>query len=144
MNLLIIEFRAEIGFANTQAIFRTPGLFKGLEQEAELAADIIGRIRRDEEIHVYSLRLYLGELRELHIKTLDGKLLAGADIIDRFWAGLVHWATVEQPQLAAEAQYSVIRGHIRDQAGSPAMAGEIQAAFDNLIDPRCNRQFATP
>jgi hypothetical protein len=63
MNLLIIEFRAEIGFANTQEILRFPDLFVGRRAEAEEAAEIVERIRLDEEIHVTSLRLYLGELR---------------------------------------------------------------------------------
>jgi hypothetical protein len=57
MNLLLIEFRAEIGFANTQDVFRTPDLFAGRRPAAEQAAEIIERIRTDEEIHVRSLRL---------------------------------------------------------------------------------------
>ena len=107
-NLLLIEFRAELGFSETQAVLRTPDLFPGRRAAAEEAADIIGRIRADEEIHVSSLRLYLGEIRACTFRTVDGGTISGAEVIDRFWADLVHWATVEQPQLAAAQQREVL------------------------------------
>ncbi len=130
MNLLLIEFRAEIGFANTQAILRTPDLFADRRAEAEEAAEIVERIRTDEEIHVRSLRLYLGELRQVTLRAADGGTVSGAELIDRFWHGLVHWATVEQPRLAAEAQHEVIKAQI---LGHPE--GErIVAEFDRLSD----------
>ena len=76
MNLLIIEFRAEIGFANTCEILRSDDLFTDRRAAAEEAAEIVERIRKDEEIHVRSLRLYLGELRELTVRTLEGLFLS--------------------------------------------------------------------
>jgi hypothetical protein len=103
-NLLIIEFRAELGFADTQAILLTSDLFAGNRADAELAAEIVERIRTDELIHVRSLNLYLGELRNLTLRTVDGGTIPGSVLIDRFWGGLVHWATVEQPALVAERQ----------------------------------------
>jgi hypothetical protein len=112
MNLLLIEFRAEIGFANTQHVLRTPDLFSDKRAAAEEAAKIIERIRTDEEIHVRSLRLYLGELRTLTFKTVSGGEIAGATLIDRFWRGLINWATVEQPRLAALQQYELIKARI--------------------------------
>lgn len=130
MNLLIIEFRAEIGFANTQEILRTPDLFAGRRAEAEEAAEIVERIRLDEEIHVTSLRLYLGELRALELRTIDGGTVSGAALIDRFWDGLVRWATVEQPRIAAETQYEALRPVIL----AHAEGGRIMAEFDRLSD----------
>ncbi|MFU8817633.1 MAG: hypothetical protein ACNA7W_19985 [Pseudomonadales bacterium] len=130
MNLLLIEFRAEIGFANTQDIFRTPDLFRGRRAEAEEAAQIVERIRTDEEIHVRSLRLYLGELRQLDLRTLDGSTVAGAELIDPFWDGLVRWATVEQPRLAAQAQYQLLKPQIL----AHPQGGEVLAEFDALSD----------
>ena len=112
MNLLVIEFRAEIGFANTQHVLRTPDLFRDKRAAAEEAAEIIERIRTDEEIHVRSLRLYLGELRTLTFKTVSGGEISGAVLIDRFWQGLIEWATVEQPRLAAQQQYELIKARI--------------------------------
>jgi hypothetical protein len=130
MNLLLIEFRAEIGFASTQETLRNPGLFRDHRAEAEEAAEIVGRIREDEEIHVESLRLYLGELRELTLKTVDGGTLKGAALIDRFWRGLVRWATVEQPAIAARNQYEVLKPIILENPDGE----KILAEFDALSD----------
>ncbi|HEX7035538.1 MAG TPA: hypothetical protein VF210_07175 [Pseudomonadales bacterium] len=132
MNLLLIEFRAEIGFANTQAILRTPDLFPDRRPQAEEAAEIVERIRIDEEIHVRSLRLYLGELRTLTLRTTDGGTVPGAALIDPFWEGLVHWATVEQPRLAAEAQFEVLKRQILAEPNGP----RVLAAFEAISDLR--------
>ncbi|MCZ6710089.1 MAG: hypothetical protein O7B25_06990 [Gammaproteobacteria bacterium] len=127
MNLLMIEFRAEIGFANTQAILRTGDLFAGRRAQAEEAAEIIERIRTDEEIHVRSLRLYLGELRELTIKTIDQSTIPAAGFVDRFWEGLVHWATVEQPRLIAENQYQALKPVILEHHNGKRILAEFDA-----------------
>jgi hypothetical protein len=119
MNLLVIEFRAEIGFAVAQAVLRTPDLFADRRDEAEEAAEIIGRIRTDEEIHVRSLRLYLGEMASVTFKTVDGGTIAGRELIDRYWADLVRWATVEQPPLAAQQSRELIEQRIREEASDP-------------------------
>lgn len=131
MNLLLIEFRAEIGFATSQETFRTPTLFTERRAEAEQAAEIVERIRTDEEIHVRSLRLYLGELRALTLKTVDGGTMPGAELVDRFWQGLLHWATVEQPRLTAERQYQALKPEILAAADGERLLRE----FDALADP---------
>jgi hypothetical protein len=130
MNLLLIEFRAEIGFAATQEVLRNEGLFLDRRAEAEEAAEIVGRIREDELIHVESLRLYLGELRELTLRTVDGGTIRGAELIDRFWDGLVRWATVDQPAIAARNAYETLKPIILEHP-----EGErILAAFDAISD----------
>ncbi len=132
MNLLLIEFRAEIGFANTQEVLRMEDLFIERRPGAEEAADIIERIRTDEEIHVLSLRLYLGELRQITFKTLDGGTVAGAELIDRFWDKLVHWATVEQPAIAARNSYDALLPQIAELPDGERVLRE----FNNLADWR--------
>ena len=131
MNLLLIEFRAEIGFATSQETFRTPTLFTDRRDEAELAAELVERIRTDEEIHVRSLRLYLGELRSLTLKTVEGGTMPGAELVDRFWQGLLHWATVEQPRLNAERQYQALKPEILAADDGERLLRE----FDALADP---------
>lgn len=131
MNLLIIEFRAEIGFAGTQAILRTPDLFGDRRAAAEEAAELVGRIRTDEEIHVRSLCLYLGELRSVTLRGVDGGTVPGQQLVDRFWTGIVRWATVEQPVLAARQQYEAIRPRILAHAEGRRILRE----FDALADP---------
>ncbi|MCU0259878.1 MAG: hypothetical protein MUE78_02560 [Ilumatobacteraceae bacterium] len=127
-NLLIIEFRAELGFADTQAILRTPDLFVDRRAEAELAAEIVERIRTDERIHVTSLCLYLGELRSVEFRTVDGGTVSGAELIDRFWDGLVRWATVEQPALVAERQRAEIESRIAQHPEAERVLAEFRAA----------------
>ena len=130
MNLLVIEFRAEIGFANTQAVLSDPDLFEDRRDEAAIAVSLVDRIRADEEIHVESLRLYLGELRSLTFRTKDGNTIDGKKIIDPFWQQLIQWATVEQPKLAAEQQYSAIRETILKHDNGH----QILTEFDELRD----------
>jgi hypothetical protein len=127
-NLLLIEFRAERIFSLTESLLRDPELFTGRRSEALQAAEIVNRIRTDEEIHVRSLRLYLGELRSLTFRTQDGGTLAGARVVDPLWEGVVHWATVEQPKLQAEQQRKLLSERIRGHAE----AERVQRAFDAL------------
>jgi hypothetical protein len=127
-NLLMIEFRAELGFADTQAILRSPDLFVDRRAEAELAAEIVERIRTDELIHVTSLCLYLGELRSVTFRTVDGATVAGAELVDRFWDGLVRWATVEQPALVAARQRADIEARIRQHHDADRVLAEFVAA----------------
>jgi hypothetical protein len=112
LNLLLIEFRAELGFASSQELLRDPELFPERQEQALEAAEVVERIRTDEEIHVTSLRVYLGELRSLTFKTLSGGTKLGADIIDPLWTRLVHWATVEQPKLGIEEQRKMLSERI--------------------------------
>jgi hypothetical protein len=127
-NLLIIEFRAELGFAEAQQLLRTPDLFVDRRAEAEEAAEIIGRIRADEEIHVRSLRIYLGELAHVQFRTIDGGSMPGAEVIGRFWDGLVRWATVDQPRLAAAQQRELIAARIACHPDAAAVAAAFEAA----------------
>lgn len=131
MNLLLIEFRAEIGFAASQKIFRTTELFPGREQAALEAAEIIERIRTDELIHVESLRLYIGELRELTLRTVDGGTIPAKDLIDPFWANLVGWSIGEQPRLVAAQTHVTISTMIEEHAEGARLRQE----FDALRDP---------
>jgi hypothetical protein len=129
-NVLIIEFRAEIGFAETQEILHTPGLFGERSDDAVVAAEIVGRIRTDEEIHVRSLNLYLGELQSVTVRTLDGGTIPGAALVDRFWDGMVRWATVDKPRHDAErTRERLVERILREPDGERILA-EFDAAAD--------------
>ena len=130
MNLLVIEFRAEIGFAATQMILRTDGLFDGRRDDALLAAEIVERIRTDERIHVESLRLYLGELRSVTFKQEDGGSILGRELIDPFWKGLIEWSTGDQPQLVAQQTYAGIRDKILELDDGKTILHEFNALKD--------------
>ena len=130
MNLLVIEFRAELAFSFTEAMLRDPDLFRERRPQALEAAEVVGRIRADEEIHVASLRLYLGELRHATFRTRDGGALPGADVIDPLWTQLAHWATVEQPRLVAAQQ----RGIYRQRVLAHPDGARIWAEFERRAD----------
>ncbi len=127
-NLLIIEFRAELGFADSQQILRTPDVFVDRRAEAELAAEIVERIRIDEAIHVRSLNIYLGEMRSVTFRTIDGGTVGGAEIIDRFWSGLVRWATVDQPALVADDTRRMLHDRIARHSEADRVLAEFTAA----------------
>ncbi len=116
LNLLMIEFRAEIIFERAENLLRDPDLFVDRRTEALEAAEVVDRIRTDELIHVTSLRLYLGEIRSITLRTEDGAALSGAEVVDTLWQRIVHWATVEQPPLAAAQQRELLTGRIREHA----------------------------
>jgi hypothetical protein len=129
-NLLIIEFRAELGFAEAQAILRSPDVFTDRRDDAELAAEIIERIRTDEEIHVRSLCVYLGELCSVTFRRADGGTVTGRELIDRFWDGMVRWATVDQPALNA----AQVRADVEAYIGTHADAERVLAEFDSVAN----------
>lgn len=128
--LLLIEYRAEIGFAATQAVLRTQGLFPGREEQAEEAAEIIEKIRTDELIHVESLRLYLGEFRSVTFRTVDGATIPGWKLVDPYWKELIQWATVDQPKLVAGQQYEMVKRRILGHQDGERILIE----FDRLLD----------
>jgi hypothetical protein len=130
LNLLMIEFRAEIGFAFSQELLRDPELFQDHREQALEAAEVVERIRTDELIHVDSLRVYLGELRSLTFRKVDGGLVPGSEIIDPLWERLVHWATVEQPKLMVEEQRKVMRERILQHADGAKIYEEFEALAD--------------
>ena len=128
MNLLVIEFRAEIGFAATQQLLRSPDLFVERRAQAAEAAEIVERIRIDEEIHVRSLRLYLGECASVSFRTVDGGTVSGRELIDRFWNGLVRWATVEQPALMAAQQRELLHQRVMRHPSADTVWAQFEAA----------------
>jgi hypothetical protein len=129
-NLVMIEFRAERGFSSTEKLLRDPELFRERRAQAEHAAEIVNRIRIDEAVHVHSLRLYLGELRLLDFKTVGGGSISGRDVVDTFWEGIVKWATVEQPPLAAAQQKKLLLERIAVHPQSARITREFLALED--------------
>ncbi len=127
-NLLIIEFRAELGFAESQEILRASDVFTDRRVDAELAAEIIERIRTDEEIHVRSLCVYLGELCSVTFRTTDGATVTGRELIDRFWDGMVRWATIDQPKLNAPQIRSDVEAYIATHPEAERVLAEFDAA----------------
>jgi hypothetical protein len=134
LNLLLIEFRAERGFAQTVELLRDPELFTERRPEAERAAEIVDRIRQDELIHVWSLRLYLGEIRRLTFPTQQGGRINGDEVVDGFWREISHWATVEQPALALAQQRELARARIAEHRDAARIEREFDALEESHYD----------
>lgn len=91
MNVLMIEVRAEAFFAFCCEVLRDPRNFRDRRSDAEQAAQLVERIRTDEAIHVAYLQVVVSELRSFTLKTVDGRPVQGAEILDPLWADMVDW-----------------------------------------------------
>ena len=127
LNLLLIEFRAELGFQLSEDLLRDPELFADRREQALKAAELVGRIREDEKIHVESLRVILGEIRSLDFRTDSDTPLSGAEMIDPFWNTIVTWATVEQPRENARRQREMLTERILEHPNGKALLEQFEA-----------------
>ncbi|MGA0599457.1 hypothetical protein ACO2Q3_01985 [Caulobacter sp. KR2-114] len=130
MNVLMIEIRAESFFSLCCRVFRDPELFTDRRQAAELAATMVERIRTDEAIHVGYLQVLISEMRSWQWRTVDGKVVPGAEIIDPVWARMVEWHGKTERDLAAARTREALKGQIaavRGEAGAAALLARLDA-----------------
>lgn len=128
MNVLMIEVKAESFFSFCQGIMRDPTNFTDRRPAANHAADMVERIRTDEAIHVAYLATMVSELRSLTIKTVDGKTVPGAQVIDPVWNQMIAWHSVTQADFAREQSRDGIIARLKSKPNGPALA----ATFDSL------------
>ena len=133
MNVLMIEVRAESGFAFNIRVFRDPDNFQDRRAEAELAATLVERIRADEAIHVAYLATTISELRSFTLKRAGGGTIAGTEVIDPVWAKMVDWHGREERLLAAARTRQTIEAQLLEDRGEAALP--LLARFDALADP---------
>ena len=129
MNVLMIEVRAESFFAFCCEVFRDPANFTDRRADAEAAAVLVERIRSDENIHVAYLQVVVSELRSFSFRSADGRVVAGADIIDPIWADMVDWHGHREREASrlrgrAELERQVIEGL------GEAVAAQVMREFD--------------
>lgn len=130
MNVLMIEVRAEAGFSFNCELLRDPATFTDRRADAELAATMIERIRTDEAIHVAYLQTMVSEMRSFTFKTVDGGTIAGKDLIDPVWEGMVLWHGVTQAEAARDQSHEVIRGRIGALSGGSALLATYESIDD--------------
>ena len=128
MNVLMIEVKAESFFSFCQMIMRDPTNFTDRRPAANHAADLVERIRTDEAIHVAYLATVVSELRSLTIRTVDGKTVPGASLIDPIWNQMIEWHAVTQANFGREQSREAITGRLKAKPNGPALA----ATFDSL------------
>ncbi|MBL6854431.1 MAG: hypothetical protein ISS15_03055 [Alphaproteobacteria bacterium] len=128
MNVLMIEVKAESFFSFCQSVMRDPENFADRRAAANHAADLVERIRTDEAIHVAYLATVISELHGLTIKTVDGKIIPGATIIDPVWNQMIEWHAVTQANFGREQSREAIIGRLKVKPNGAALA----ASFDRL------------
>jgi hypothetical protein len=131
MNVLMIEVRAESFFDLCRRLFRDPDLFASRRAEADLAAELVDRIRTDEAIHVGYLRVLISELRSFTWRTVDGGTKRGAEIFDPVWAAMVEWHGRTQRDLAADRSRAQLEARLVAERG-PGGARRLMQRLDEL------------
>ncbi|HSV02753.1 MAG TPA: hypothetical protein VLI41_06060 [Phenylobacterium sp.] len=131
MNVLLIEVRAESFFAFCCAVFRDPANFTDRRAAAEQAAQIVERIRQDEQSHVAYLRVALSELRSFTLKTVSGGRKPGAEILDPLWTQMVEWHGRRERELARERTRAEIARQVSARLGE-ARGRAFLSEFDAL------------
>lgn len=128
MNVLMIEVRAENFFSFCTRVMRDPENFRDGREAALHAADLVDRIRQDEAPHVGYLTDVVSELRSLTIKTVDGKRVSGASIIDPVWRGMVQWHAVTN----MDFDRKITHDEIADMLMKRPNGAELLRRFDEL------------
>ncbi len=131
MGLLMIEIRAFITFDMIENLLRDPELFMDRRKDAELAADIVARIRIDERVHVEYLRTLFGEIRHTQVHCVDGSELPGREILDPAWERQVHVSTVLLPR----QQRPEMRDNLHKRLLSAPDGARIVEGFEARTDP---------
>lgn len=135
MNVLMIEIRAESFFSLCCRVFRDPDLFKDRREAAELAATMVERIRTDEAVHVGYLQVLISEMRSWQWRSVDGKVIPGAEIIDPVWANMVEWHGKVERDLAAARTREAVRAQVvaaRGEAGAAELMAQLDAMDDRV------------
>lgn len=128
MNVLMIEVRAERTFRFYEDVISTPGLFECSDADRDLALELVDRIRTDEAIHVAYLQTVISEFRSLRIRTVDGDVVQGAEIVDPLWDRMVHWHSVEVHEANRPAQQESMRALIATHPEAERVQREFDAA----------------
>jgi len=127
MNVLMIEVRAESFFSFCVDIMRSPEVFRDRRPAADHAAELVERIRTDENIHVAYLQTFVSEMRSFTIKTLDGRRIKGAEMIDPIWEGMINWHSVTQADFGRTQSREAIEARMAKRADGKALLAQFDA-----------------
>ncbi|HAJ47695.1 MAG TPA: hypothetical protein DCL54_14060 [Alphaproteobacteria bacterium] len=128
MNVLMIEVRAEKFFSYCNSVMRDPDNFRDRREAALHAADIVDRIRIDEDIHVAYLQCFISELRSFTFLGQDGQRYEGRALIDPVWEAMIEWHAVTQADEARAQARTDIRARILAQPNGARIMAEFDAA----------------
>ena len=127
MNILMVEIRAEKMFSFCCGLFNDPSMFKDRREEANLASELVERIRQDEAIHVDYLQTVLSEMRTLTFKTVDGGTIKGNELLDPVWDGMVGYHTTTVYDNARKESWEKILRQLSKLPDSERLIQEFEA-----------------
>jgi hypothetical protein len=127
----VIEVFAKRTFDWGEALLSDPAV----SAQPERAGAMVGYIRSDESPHVEYLRTALSETRTLRLRTEDGRILAGADVVD----GLMHHVLKRMIETRPREQRDDMRSSVvaaieAGQAGT-SLLDEFDALAPTWIPP---------
>lgn len=92
------------------------------------AGKMVRHIQSDESPHVEYLRTALSEVRARTIRTVDGRLLAGREVVDRLLHDMLHGMTRDRPR----EQREDLREHMVRSMQSAANPKALEEEFESL------------
>ncbi len=131
MNLLMIEIRAFLIFDQNERLLRDPDLFTERRAEADEAAELVGRIRADEQVHVAYLCNLFGELRQARIRCQSGAEKPGHEIIDPAWDRQVRLSKGEGVRRQRAEMREVLHKRILQNRDGTRILDEFEALTDD-------------
>jgi hypothetical protein len=123
-SVLVVEVFAENTFDWGQQVLSDPVV----SADPEGAGAMVAYIRSDESPHVEYLRTALSELRSRSLRTLDGGVVPGRDLVDGMLHRTLRTLTTERPRQQREDLRASLQQAIQ-VAGDP---GRVAEEFDAL------------
>ena len=129
LDVLMIEIRAAAYFDFCVQVIAAPASFPARREEKKLAAEMVERIRTDENIHVAYLQTVISELRSFTFKGRNGDI-TGSALFDAVWRDMVEWHGKTQFDLARKQMQAHLYAEIDDRLGDQAkpFIAEFEAA----------------
>lgn len=123
-NVLIVEIFAEEVFSWGKAVLANPEI----SAEPERASAMVGYIQSDENPHVEYLRVALSEIANRTVRTVDGKTVAGRDLIH----GTLHAMLSQMIRQRPADQREQARESLAESLQHAANPKVLQEEFESL------------
>jgi len=122
--VLVVEIFAEGTFAWGVELLSDPAV----SAKPKEAGDMVRHIQRDEKPHVEYLRTALSETRARTLRTVDGKTIAGREVVDGLMHRILRAITRDRPR----DQREDVRAGLAESIQAAANPRALQEEFDAL------------
>ena len=126
-NVLIVELFAEEVFRWGKAVLSN----REISAEPEQASSMVGYIESDENPHVEYLRTALSELAARNLRTLDGAVVSGREVVHGTLHGMLRQITRQRPG----EQRAQVRENIAEVFAKAENPAALREEFESLEQP---------